>query len=474
MNCAEKLNEFELLFNPKSVAIIGASRTPGKGGYILVENLIKSGFQGEIYPINPRAEEILGLSPYPAISDVPKTVDLAVLNVPAKMTPQVVMDCARKRVKYALIIAGGFAEGGEEGRKLQNAIVENAKSGGTRIIGPNVVGMISTSSRLHLTFAPFKAVKKGHVGIIAQTGAFCGAALHYLFSFPDFGLSKSIDLGNQCDLSESDVLEYMMCDPETRVIMLHIEGLHDGRRFFEAAKLASRRKPIVALKFGRTRVASRAIASHTATLAGNDNIFTAAFRQAGIVRVNDVDEALYAVRALNLSPLPLGNRVCVITFSGGAGAQAADLCYENGLIIPDLNEETLSRVRSMSPPWMEISNPVDIWPAAEKSGDVGRTYAEAIRLARADANVDMIMALVNISYAPITQSPEPEKLADAIEPPSGKPVAICAIGSAEDLERYIQAFEKKQIPVYPTVKSCVLALSGLWQYGSYRNQTKTA
>lgn len=320
----------------------------------------------------------------------------------------------------------------------------------------------------------FEAVKKGHIGIIAQTGAFCGAALHYLLSFPDFGLSKSLDLGNQCDLSESEVLEYMMCDPETHVIMLHMEGLRDGRRFLETAKLVSSKKPIVALKFGRSEVANRAIASHTAALAGNDNVYSAAFRQSGVVRVDDVDEALYVARALSMSPLPMGNRVCIITFSGGGGAQAADLCYENGLTVPNLSEKTLSGIKAVSPPWMTIANPLDVWPAGEKSGDIGSTYAEAIRLAQADAEADMIMALINISYAPVTQSPEPDRLAQAIESPLKKPVLVSAIGSTRDLEHYTQAFEKIQIPVYPTVKSCVLALAGLWKYSSYRNQTKTA
>ena len=472
LNCEEKLKEFAPLFNPRSVAIIGASRTIGRGGNILVENLMKFGFRGAIYPINPSTEEILGLKAYPNIESVPGTVDLAVLNVPAKMTPQVVAECARKRVKYLLIIAGGFAEAGNAGKELQSTIVQKARVGGTRIIGPNIIGMISTESNLLLTFAPFEAVRKGHIGIIAQTGAFCGAALHYFLSFPDFKLSKSVDLGNQCDLSESEVLEYMMCDPETHVIMLHMEGLRDGRRFLETAKLVSRKKPIVALKFGRTEVATKAIASHTAALAGNDNVYSAAFRQAGVVRVDDVDEAMYVARALSICPLPIGNRVCVITFSGGAGAQAADLCYENDLTVPQLDERTLSEIKALSPPWMTITNPLDIWPAGEKSGDIGNTYAQAIRLAQTDANADAIMALINISYTPITQSPEPERLAQAIGQLLKKPILVSAIGSTKDLEHYTQALEKIRIPVYPTVKSCVLALGGLWKYSRYRNQTK--
>ena len=189
--------------------------------------------------------------------------------------------------------------------------------------------------------------------------------------------------------------------------------------------------------------------------------------------MDDADEALYVARTLSMSPLPMGNRVCIITFSGGGGAQAADLCYENGLTVPNLSEKTVSGIKAVSPPWMEISNPLDIWPAGEKSGDIGSTYAEAIRLAQADTNADIIMALVNISYAPITQSPDRERLAQAIEPPSTKPIVVSAIGSASDLEHYTQTLETIRVPVYPTVKSCVLALAGLWKYSAYRHQTKT-
>jgi acyl-CoA synthetase (NDP forming) len=464
------MREFKPLFDPRSVAVIGASRTPGKGGHILVANLVKSGFSGAIYPINPKAEEILGLKAYCSIKDVPEDVDLAVLSVPADVIPEIVHQCAQKKVRYLLIIAGGFAEGGEPGKQLQDKVIQNARVSNMRIIGPNIIGMISTGSNLLLTFAPFTTIRKGDVAIIAQTGAFCGAALHYLLSFSDFGLSKSIDLGNRCDLSESELLEYLMCDPQTHIIVLHIEGLADGRRFLETASLLSRLKPIIVLKFGRTEVASRAITSHTGALAGSEKIYSAAFKQAGLLRVDDLDEVEYVVRALKLSPPPHGNRVCIITFSGGAGAQAADLCIEKGLVVTGLSENTISKIESVSPPWMRLSNPLDIWPAIDKSGNATKTYFEAIQAALSDINVDMIMVLVNISYTLVTQSPVPEELAHTIELPLTKPIAICAIGDKSDLQRFEEAFNGK-IPIYPTSKSCALALSKLSEYSSYRRNS---
>jgi len=206
-------------------------------------------------------------------------------------------------------------------------------------------------------------------------------------------------------------------------------------------------------------------------LAGSDSVYSAAFRQAGLLRVDDLDEIVHVSRALELLPLPNDNRVCIITFSGAAGAQAADLCIENGLTVPNLAGDTIAKIRGMSPPWMGISNPLDIWPAAERSGDVGKTYAEAINAALVDENVDLIIVLVNVSYTPVSQSPMPEELAEAVKTPLTKPVAICAIGYTWDVERYAEVLSKKMLPVYPTVKSCVQALSKLYQYGMYRKQT---
>jgi acetyltransferase len=452
-------------FKPESVAVIGASNNPLKGGYMVIRNLLKFDYKGKIYPVNPREREILGLKSYPSVKSIPESVDLAFVIVPREIVPGVIQECADKGIKCIIVSSAGFKESGEEGSQLENKIVEIAKKENIRVIGPNTIGLINSSNNLILSFAPFEFIRKGPVAIIAQSGVFCGAALHWLLSSKIIGISKSVGLGNKCDVTEVEMLEYLGDDEETEIIFLHTEGLKDGREFLRIAREVSKKKPLIVMKFGRTSIGAKAIVSHTGTIAGKDTIFATVLKQIGALRVDDLDELRDLVKILLGSRLISGNRVAIITYSGATGAQTSDLCIEAGLLIPELDEATILKIEDKCPPWMKISNPIDIWPAAMQHG-ADKIYDEVIRAISSDPNVDVIIVLVCVSYAD-HQKPSPQTLLNAISQIE-KPSVVCTIGTSADIEKYQEILEGNRIPVFTSVKSCVEAISRLWQYSKFR------
>ncbi len=385
-----KPDNLNYLFYPGSVAIIGASSTPGRVGYTIVNNFLRSGYPGRLYPINPNEEEVLGLKVYPNINAVPDDIDLVMVAVQPGLIPDIIDRCGTKRVKAAIIHSAGFSEVGEVGKRLQEDIVKIARRNGIRIIGPNTQGIINVDAKLTALSLNFPVLSQGKgIAYICQTGYFYW---DWFFRHQGIGLIKAVDLGNMCDLNHADFLENFGNDPQVQVIVLEIEQIRDGRRFLQVAGRASNKKPVIALKVGRTQSGAKAIASHSGALAGNDTFVDVAFRQAGIIRARDMDELVdFAKTFAYLSPWPRGNRVAIVTFSGSAGALAADACEECGMEVAQLSQSTIERIREILPTWASVANPIDLFQSPEVNQ--GKAHDITLEALFADPNVDAIMII---------------------------------------------------------------------------------
>ncbi|HID15273.1 MAG TPA: CoA-binding protein, partial [Candidatus Atribacteria bacterium] len=356
----------EAFFNPKSIAVIGVSRKPEKIGYQLLRSLIISGFEGPIYPINPRATEIQGLKVYPSILEVKDHVDLAIIAVPAPIVPKIIDECGRKRVKSVIIISGGFKEVGEKGARLEREVIKIAKKYGIRVMGPNCLGVYNPHTKLDTLFLPPERAlrpKKGRIAFISQSGAMGVAFLDWL-AMEEIGLSVFVSYGNKADIDEVDLLEYLMNDENTKVITMYLEEISKGREFIEIARKVSMKKPIVAIKAGRTEAGVKAASSHTGALAGKDEIVSAALRKAGIIRAYDTHELFDYARALAAGKIAFGENIAIVTDGGGAGVMAVDKLTDKtrgvGLKLAKLEEETIRELRQVLPPFAIAHNPIDL------------------------------------------------------------------------------------------------------------------
>jgi len=342
---------------PKSVAVVGASTDPFKWGYMLLNAIRQSGFEGDVYPINPRAEEIQGLKCYASVRDVPGDVDSAIIVVPARFVPSVFEDLAAKGVKGAVVITSGFSETGEEGREAIAQIVATAE-GNTRFIGPNCMGVTSSSSKLSALMIPFLH-ESGDVAFISQSGGY-GLQLYLRADAMGVGVGNFISSGNESDLKGWEYLKYFGEDPETRLICMYIEGLKNGRGWDEEAKKITPHKPIVVIKVGVTEAGSAAAASHTGSIAGSDKVYDAAFRQAGVIRATDAGEMFDYIKGLLYCSLPEGPNIGIVSNSGGVAVETADRLIQNSLKVPALSEEAQQEVQGLIPAFGNPKNPVDL------------------------------------------------------------------------------------------------------------------
>jgi acyl-CoA synthetase (NDP forming) len=383
-------DSWRYLFSPASVAIIGASNTPGSWGNNAMKGVLSAGNK-RVYPVNPNSSEILGIKAYRSVTEIPDAVDLAVIVVPEKLVPNVLRECVSKAVKAASIITSGFAETGEPGRKLEAELVEIARQGGIRFIGPNSMGHADTSSLLS-TFGLTGQMLKGPVAVLSQSGSTCMKIVRSLGEL-GVGCSKYVSTGNEADLILDDYIEFLAQDDNTKLIVAYIEGLRDGRRFFRLAKEITRQKPIVVVKIGGTEESARAVMSHTGALAGSDAVHTAAFRQCGVIRTEDDDELCDVVYALLNSPLPLNNRIGILTIGGGQGALAAEICEREGLAVGKLEPATVEKLDKILPARWPRRNPVDMaGPTAADLGEISNLLWPLIE----DKNLDIILLLVPI------------------------------------------------------------------------------
>ena len=350
--------DFDLLFNPKSIALIGASNNIAKWGAIVFLNILLGGYQGRVYPVNPGEEVIFGHKTYAKVSQIPDPVDLAIIAIPAHLVMEAVLDCIRKEIKMAIVITSAFSETGEEGARLEKELSALARASGMRLVGPNTMGIFSASANLTALMPPVRP-RPGNVSIVSQSGNIGTQILAWGEKFA-VGFSKYVSSGNEGDLRSEDYLSFFGKDPETKVILTYIEGLDDGRRFFETAKAITPFKPIVAFKGGRTIAGARAAKSHSGSMAGARELYEAAFRQAGIVWASTTEEMLELAAAFSFFPLPRGNRVGILTRGGGWGVIAADACMEMGLEVPPLDDVLIRGLDKILPSYWSKGNPVDM------------------------------------------------------------------------------------------------------------------
>ncbi len=376
----------EPLFSPASVAVAGASSQPGKLGNIVLRKIIDFGYPGDLYPINPRADEILGLKAYPRVSDVPGPVDLVVITVAPNAVADVMLDAARVGAKAAVVLTAGFREVGPEGAAEEQKIADIARDAGMRLMGPNCVGVLDTESRLNATFLR-GAAWPGNIGFLSQSGALGTAMLDWAEQV-GIGFSKFASVGNKADVTEVDVLEAWADDPRTRVIIAYLESITDGPRFMEVASWITKVKPVIVVKGGSTASGARAASSHTGALAGSDAAYDAAFKQCGVIRCHSMAELFELSMAFSHQPPPKGDRVGIVTNAGGPGVLASDATDRYGLRLASLAPETVSALRGCLPPTANFYNPVDVIGDADPV-----RYRAALDLVLADPGVDSVVAI---------------------------------------------------------------------------------
>ncbi len=348
----------DALFKPRSVAIIGASTNPAKWGFNFMLHLLHGGYKGACYPINPGGGEILGLKAYASILDVPDDVDLAFILIPPEAAIEALRQCCEKGVRACVVVTAGFGELGEEGERLQRSLSSLAREAGIAMVGPNCAGIASPEpTSIYCTMQP-NFPPPGHIAIFSQSGNI-GGSMERICEKHDVGISRFVSTGNESVLTSSDYLEYFADDEQTKVVVGYIEGVSDGRRFFETARRLTLKKPLVLIKGGRTAVGSRAARSHTGALSGSDAVFDGFCRQCGVTRVFSIDEMFDVATAFVAQPLPRGNRVGIVANGGGWGVVAADACIAAGLNVAPLPEETLWALDKRLPPWWNRQNPVD-------------------------------------------------------------------------------------------------------------------
>jgi len=447
----------DAFFRPEGVALIGASRDPAKLGYAVLRNMIRHGYAGPVYPVNPNADEILGLRCYPSVLDVPDPVELAVIIAPAAATPTIMEQTGQRGIHAAVIISGGFAESGPQGAELEKQIVEIARRYGIRLMGPNCIGVIDTHSRLDTTFVR-DMPKPGVITFVSHSGAVCGGVIDWALG-AGIGLSRIVTLGNQADLNETDILENLADDRYTRVIAMYLEGVNDGRRFVQVARRVSMHKSIVAVKVGYTEAGRRAAASHTGALAGTDSAYRAAFRQAGIIRVPNLEALFDAAISLANQPLPRGERVAVLTNAGGPGVLTADALMANGLSLAALSDETRFCLRQFLQPHANVSNPVDMLGGADEDD-----YARALEVLLNDPGVDAVI-VINVPQALVPAVRVVRSIARVVHhfqplPQGNKPVMTCLIGDVS-LDEAVEFMHHIQLPLFPFPERAVTALAAM-------------
>ncbi len=452
------------LFNPRSIAVIGASRHPGKIGYTILKNIIDYGYKGKIYPVNPKADEIMGLKAYKSVLDIPGEVDMAIVVVPEKIVLNIAEEAGRKGVKVLVVITSGFSEVGNV--EAEKKLVETARKYGMRILGPNIFGIAYTPVSLNATFGP-KELRPGPIAFISQSGAL-GIALMGWTIMEKIGVSAIVSMGNMSDIDVVDVSEYLAEDPNTRVITIYLEGLKPGtgRRFVEEMKKITRKKPVIVIKAGRSRRGAAAAASHTGSLAGSDQVYNAAFKQAGIIRAYTTEEMFDWARVFASEPIPEGEETIIITNGGGVGVLATDAAEENGVKLLDPSPELRDAFRKTMPWFGSPKNPVDLTGQA-----VVENYVEALRIAYESSEIHNIVVLYCQTAILDARELAPAIVKIAEEYRHRKPLVVGMVGGIETYEA-MKILKKNNIPAYPSPEKAVVSLAALLKYKRYLDKQK--
>ncbi|HVN22396.1 MAG TPA: acetate--CoA ligase family protein [Syntrophorhabdales bacterium] len=450
----------DALFSPKSITVIGASDSPDKVGYAILHNIVKSGFPGDVYPVNPARGEILGIRCYKALESIDKKIDLAIIVIPARVVPDTLEECGRRGVGASIVISAGFRETGREGLQAERKIAEIATKYRMPILGPNCLGFISTLVPMNATFAAGMP-PRGSIALMSQSGALCTSILDIALA-EDVGFSHFVSLGNKADLNEIDFLEAWADMPEARVVLAYLEGITDGARFIEVAKRFTKQKPIIAIKAGVTSSGSRAVSSHTGALAGSERAYEAAFKQAGVIRASSIDELFDYAIAFARQPLPRNDSVVIVTNAGGPGIMATDAIERSGLRLASLTNETMEALRRALPPAASVLNPVDL--LGDASTD---RYRSALRLVLADPNAGALLVIVTPQFA--TKLDEIAEVVAQTAEDIEIPVFTCFMGEAS-VGNAVKTLTRHHVPNYMTPEGAIMALAGMVRQRQWREK----
>jgi acetyltransferase len=449
----------ESILSPKSVAVVGATNRPGSVGLAVFRNILSGGFQGVLYPVNPKAKSVQSIKAYPSLTDIPDEIDLAVIIVPSRFVATVIEEAGGKGVKGVIVITAGFKEVGGDGIELENQLKEAAGKYRIPMVGPNCLGVINNNEdvRMNASFAT-KMPKAGNIAFISQSGALCTAVLDYAEG-RNVGFSKFISFGNKADVNEIDLLSYLKDDPDTDVILMYLEDISNGREFLETAReiIWDAGKPMLAIKSGRSAEGARAAASHTGSLAGSDNAYDAIFLQSGILRVEGVNELFDYAVGFSQQPIPKGNRIAIVTNAGGPGIMATDAAIRHNLKIAPLSEETKQKLKEILPPTASVNNPVDV------IGDATHErYEASVHHVLMDENVDG--AIVILSPQAMTDILETAQIVPRVTKGIDKPV-LCSFMGTVDVSKGTDYLEEHGIPNYLFPEAAVRTMASMVRYG---------
>lgn len=455
------LENVKYLLNPRSIAVVGASQNEKKNGGRLFRFIVENGYDGKLYPINPRAEEIRGYKAYPSIKDVPGEVELACIIVDAKLIPKIMEECVEKGVKAAIIYSSGFAEVGDEGKQLQEQVLSIAKKGNICVLGPNSIGLASPGKKIYTAFGnalESKVKIPGKIGFASQSGAMGSALLSRAWE-QGVGFSRWISVGNEMDLTTSDFIKVLAEDEETKAIAVFMEGIKNAEAFENGMKKAlEKKKPVVIFKTGRSSIGKKAVQSHTGSIAGDDQVYSTAFEKFGALRVYKLEDLIEIPRAFTVQPLPKGNRIGVVTASGGACSVIADLCSERGLEVPEL-KESAEEIMKVIPPFGSAQNPVDVTAEIIAKPEM---FKKVLEIVLHDENIDGVIVMLTTNADPgakiIAQS-----ILDVFKE-SSKPIVVGRLGANMIAPEAMALYEKANFPVYPTPEKVVNVMDYLVKY----------
>jgi acetyltransferase len=445
------------IFNPKNVAIIGASDVEGSVGYAIVKNFTQMGFTGKVFFVNIRKAEILGVKTYPTVDQIPEPVDLAIVATPAKTVPEVMEECGKAQVKGVIIVSAGFKETGPAGKALEEKILESAKKYGIRVIGPNCIGLIRPRNNLNATFLD-KMPKPGNVAFLSQSGALGSAILDWALH-ENIGFSNFVSVGSMIDVDFGDLIDYFGSDPKTKSILMYVEGITEARKFMSAARHFARTKPIIVVKSGKFSESAKAAASHTGSLSGEDSIYDAAFKRAGIVRVNEIADLFNAAEVLGTQPLPKGPRLAIITNAGGPGVMATDALIAQGGKLAKISQKTLDSLNAVLPPFWSHGNPVDVLGDARSE-----RYKAAVESCLNDDNIDGI--LIVFTQQAVSESVEIAKnIVELVRAKSYQNKTILTsfmgYGAVQEANSILNA---NNIPTYSTPEQAIRTYMYMYNY----------
>ncbi len=444
----------DVFFNPSSVAIIGATEKAGSLPGIILKNLLDMGFAGRIYPVNPKYRNVFGLKCFPALSDISEEIALTVIAIPASFVLEIVKQQAQKGIHYSVIISAGFREMGAEGIQMEEDIRKVALENNIRIIGPNCLGVLDNYANFTTSFLSWERItkpKRGALSILSQSGAFAITVLD-LAAQEEIGIAKMVNYGNRMDVGESDLLPFLREDPHTKVVAIYMESVDHGRRFIEAAKACSREKPIVALKVGKGAAGVAAAKSHTGAIAGNYEIYKAAFLKAGIIEANGLEEFIDGIKALSMQSPPTGNKILIVTNGGGFGVIVADYCAENGLEVTPPSPQLKEKLKEKFAKFYVVNNPVDLTGSA-----CDEDYRVALQTCMVESDEYDAVIIIPL-MSPKGMSEKIVSVIDETMKASGKPAVVCTVGGTFAM-KVKRLLEERHYPVYPSPERSAKAMA---------------